>query len=217
MVDIVYLFHNRLEYNKIVFPQLIKEIKANEKIINNVFIYDDISVDGSADFIKDMLDKNEIKHTLKTNNYHSSVKQLQDAVDNSQSKYIMKIDSDILIPDDYIKIMYKIIEKYDYIGFLAAKETGDLPYIADKLKLEKTRNIGGVGIFRKSLFNKKLKPFDRYYGFTKFQWESSGKKFWVNGMTNTVLDKSIAFSRVEEYTDLGWSRNVDGAKNYVKK
>jgi len=218
MITIIYTFHNRLEYNKIVFPQLLKEIKNADFLINDIFIYDDMSKDGSTEYIQKMLKDNNIKHNFYRKEYNSSVKQLQHTVENCKTKYIIKIDSDILIPDNYITTLYNVMEKTRKdVGFLAARETGDLPKIENNLTLEETRNIGGVGIFRRKVFNEKLYPFDRYYGFTKFQWSNLAKKYWITGMTNTVLDKSLAFSRVEEYTSLNWSRNVNGAKNYIRK
>jgi len=215
MITMMYTFHNRLEYNKIVFPQILKEVKENEYLIKDFFIYDDMSDDGSSEYIKKMLKINNIHYNLIRKEYNSSVTQLQDTIDKCTTKYILKIDSDILIPDKYISTLFNIMESNNFIGFLSAESIDSLPYIIDNITLIKTKNIGGVGIFKRNVFNEKLVSNNIYYGFTEFQWKSKYQKFWINGVSMCDLDKSLAYSRIEEYSKLGLTRN--NKTDFIKK
>jgi glycosyltransferase involved in cell wall biosynthesis len=217
MISIIYSFHNRLEYNKITFPKFLYECLRDVGLIDNIFIYDDNSTDGSTEFIQNIINKFDYSilniHFIKKVIGNSTF-QIINTVENCKSKYIVKVDNDILIPDHYFNTLLKTIIDNDEYGFLMAIENNNnFPQNinVDKLVIE-VPHIGGVGIFKKEIFNKiTLKSENKFFGFTDFQnkaKEYGYKTGKINFITVVNLDGSPLYSRVNEYQEKGFSRNL---------
>jgi hypothetical protein len=128
----------------------------------------------------------------------------------------VKVDNDILIPNKYFETLYWLMEKHSDIGFLMMPEVSCFPFIEEKekLSLKDRPNIGGVGIFRRDIFEQKgeIKTHKKFFGFTKYQNEAK-KELGLRtcelvNSGNMNLDASLIYSRVKTYESKGWGRNL---------
>lgn len=217
-ITVICPIFNRVEYTKLSFPKIVHECIRNKDLIQEVFVYDDESTDGSSEFVQSIINryKNEIKFNYVRKKIGNSTFQINETYKNTQSKYLVKIDNDIVIPTGYFNTLHWLMEKHETIGFLMMPECGDFPFINDKtqLSINDRSHIGGVGIFRKNIFDKKgdIISENGFFGFTAYQnqakKEQGVRTCELVGSGNMNLDASPIYSRVKYYEKMGWGRNL---------
>jgi glycosyltransferase involved in cell wall biosynthesis len=218
-ITVIFSVFNRLEYTELTLPKMLHEAIQPSGLIEQVRIYDDMSTDGSSEFVEGVINRVapispfEILHIRKE--IGNSTFQTNDTYKNTQSKYLVKIDNDILIPTGYFKTLHWLMEKHESIGFLMMPETADFPFIKDKeLSINDRTHIGGVGAFRRSIFEKQgdIEGKARFFGFTAYQKKAKQdlgvRACELVGSGNTNLDASPVYSRVKYYEQMGWGRNM---------
>ena len=223
-ISVIYPCYNRLYYTQITLPQVINECRNSK---HNIFLYiiDDMSSDGTKEFIESI----PINECL-NENYQVIRKKVGNSTDqinevlsiSSNVDYIIKVDNDTLIPDGCFDIAIKLIHKYTTYGFLGFGlwPRNHFPFIFDDISLVDSEFIGGIGIFRKSVFDE-LGPISKrkkYFGFGKYQKKAKEMGWgiaWINGIRIMDLDESAAFSHINHYKEKGFSRNNIGEINSV--
>lgn len=220
MVTIIYLVHNRLEYTKMSLPIIVREVKQS-KLVDQLIIFDDNSDQHTANYIESFKLKKKLKERYRYifENKGNTTWQINWCIANCKSKYIYKIDNDILIPEGAIEILFKAIDCRKKLSFLMMKEVAGLPHVR-KLAVKNASHIGGVGMFRMSTLREKglITSSGTYFGFTRYQEEAirdmKVTAGIMKGCGNTNLDMS-EWSRVDEYTKKGWSRNLGKKENTI--
>lgn len=217
-ITIIYPMHNRLEYTKLTLPKLIHDAIHSEKLVQEIRVYDDLSTDGSSEFAQALIDKHKkaVKINYVRKKIGNSTFQINDTYKNTKSDFLIKVDNDILIPTGYIKTLHWLMDKHESIGFLMMPEVGDFPFIKDKTELfiNDRTHIGGVGAFRRDIFEKQgdIKTGQKFFGFTAFQNKAKAelgvRTCELIGSGNTNLDASQVYSRVRHYEKMGWGRNM---------
>ena len=223
-ISVIYPCYNRLYYTQITLPQVINECRNSK---HNIFLYiiDDMSSDGTKEFIESIpinkcLNENYLVIRKKVGN---STDQINEVLSISSSvDYIIKIDNDTLIPDGCFDIAIELIHKYTRYGFLGFGlwPRNLFPFIFNDISLVDSEFVGGIGIFRKSVFDE-LGPIPnrkKYFGFGKYQKKAKEKGWniaWINGIRIMDLDESAAFSHINHYKEKGFSRNNIGEINSV--
>lgn len=211
-IDVLYCSHNRLEYTKITFPKVLEQCQNVRKL----WIRDDASIDGTFEFIESTL-KNSIAKLkcqvdIKQGTYGNSVDQMNELVEGSDADFFIKIDNDILIPEDYVATLYRCTGD-ESLFCLMMSECSGIPFIKDAYDYvyRPAGHIGGVGIFRASVM-RKMGPIPterRFFGFTGYQQracrDNNMKAGQMTQAANMNLDLSC-YSRAKEYTKKGWSR-----------
>lgn len=217
-ITVIYPMFNRIEYTRLSFPKMIHECLQNKDLIESIFIYDDNSEDGSSEFVKEIVDK--YKKDLNINYIRkkigNSTFQINNTYKKTESKYLVKIDNDIVIPTGYFPTLHWLMDKHPTIGFLMMPECGDFPFIHPKteLSINDRSHIGGVGIFRRDIFVKKgdINSEKKFFGFTTYQnqakKEQGVRTCELVGSGNMNLDASPVYSMVKEYEECGWGRNM---------
>lgn len=217
-ITVIYPAFNRVEYTMLTFPKLIHECIKYEKHIEKVFVYDDNSDDGTSLILQTLIDKHKDKVNFEyiRQKIGNSTFQTNNTYKNTDSKYLVKIDNDILIPTGYFEHLHWLMDKHESIGFLMMPEVGDFPFIKPKeeLSLHDRTHIGGVGIFRKEIFDKlgDINSNQKFFGFTQYQ-NLAKKQLGVRtcelrGSGNMNLDASPVYSMVKNYEEKGWGRNM---------
>lgn len=211
-VDVIYPLHNRLYYTQFTFPVILQEC-LNSAAFNKLWVYDDNSTDGSGLFVQNLIDMNRdvlnVEYTKKK--IGNSVDQINDTYPKTDSRFLVKVDNDILVPYGYIDHMAVLIEENEDIGFLMMEETQGWPYIDSWDFFHRpSDHIGGVGIFRKIIFDTlgPIKTEKRFFGFTRYQQKACKKMKFICAEAdagNTNLDLS-PLSRAWEYEEKGYSR-----------
>jgi len=184
-----------------------------------------MSSDGTKEFIESIpinrcLNDNYLVIRKKVGNSTDQINEVLSI--SSNVDYIIKIDNDTLIPDGCFDIAVKLIHestKYGFLGF-GLWPRNLFPFIFDNISLVDSEFIGGIGIFRKSVFDE-LGPIPKrkkYFGFGKYQKKAKEIGWgiaWINGIRILDLDESAAFSHINYYKEKGFSRNNIGDINSV--
>lgn len=217
-ITVIFPMFNRVEYTKLSFPKVVHECLKNKDLIESIFVYDDNSEDGSSEFVQPIINryKNDLNFVYTRKSIGNSTFQINNTYKNTESKYLVKIDNDIVIPTGYFQTLHWLMEKHQNIGFLMMPEVADFPFINPKenLSLTDRTHIGGVGIFRRSIFVKKgdIISDKKFFGFTTYQnqakVEQSVRTCELTGSGNMNLDASPVYSMVKEYEKAGWGRNM---------
>jgi glycosyltransferase involved in cell wall biosynthesis len=221
-ITVIYPMFNRLEYTKLTFPKMLHEAIRSHNLIEQIRVYDDNSMDGSSDFVKTIIERLEMEGKLPFEVLHirksigNSTYQTNDTYKHTNSKYLVKIDNDIIIPTGYYETLNWLMDKHESIGFLMLPEVADFPFIKDKkdLSLHDRTHIGGVGAFRRSIFVKQgdINSDKKFFGFTAYQNKAKNdlgvRTCELRGSGNTNLDASPVYSRVKYYEQMGWGRNM---------
>jgi len=216
-VDVIYPCHNRLDYTRITFPRVVHECKIS-KVFNHLYVYDDASTDGTGEFLLEVLEHSGVPHTLYSAAIGNSTYQINRTVELSETKYLYKVDNDILIARGMLQHLFDYMEEHDDWAFTMAKQTDVFPCgipTADPKWLHRSF-IGGVGMFRRSVFDEMgtIKSSKRFFGFTDYQVQAQRKlgvrSVQVDTITTLNLDVCPWWSRKEHYTKTGESRNMFG-------
>lgn len=212
MITLIYPVHNRLHYTRMSLPIVIEE--AKNPLVKEFIIFDDNSEEDTVHYIKSLkIDKIlGKKFTLIRKEIGNSTDQINHCIKNCNTKYIYKVDNDILIPEGAVQVLFNEIDRRKKVSFLMMRETAGKPYIK-KLDIRPASHIGGVGIFRMATLKKKglITPKSRFFGFTQYQAECikefKTKAAILKHCGNTNLDMS-KWSRVDKFVKKGWSRNI---------
>lgn len=220
MITVLYPVHNRLEYTKMSLPRVIEECK--NKLVKHFIIFDDNSEKDTVNYINSLNISSILgkKYIYKRQKVGNSTGALNYCIEHFNTKYLYKIDNDILIPKGAIDVMFTEIDRRKRVSFLMMRETAQKPYI-NRLEVKDASHIGGVGIFRMETLKKrgKINSSGRFFGFTLYQQQCI-RDFRVKACVltkcgNTNLDMS-KWSKVKEYTKKGWSRDIRlDAKNTI--
>ena len=91
------------------------------------------------------------------------------------------------------------------------------------IKYRRTDHVGGIGLFRRSVFKTHPlpKPSGTYYGFTEWQWEHQDvRKCWIDPPLPVFLLDHLPVepwrSLGKEYVNKGWQRESWGEYDEVK-
>lgn len=222
MITLIYPVHNRLHYTRLTLPRVIEE--AKNPLVKEFIIFDDNSEEDTVKYIKSLKIDKVLgkKFTLIRKLIGNSTDQINHCIQKCDTKYIYKVDNDIVIPVGAVQTLFNEIDRRKKISFLMMRETAGKPYI-QKLDLREASHIGGVGIFRMATLKKKglIIPRERFHGFTIYQQEcikeQKVKAAILKHCGNTNLDMS-KHSRVDKFVKKGWSRKIinEGNTKYRK-
>lgn len=195
-------------------------------MFGHLFIYDDASSDGTSTFIEELPLKRALgdRYTVIRKRIGNSTSQIMETLERTDSPYILKIDNDTLIPEGTFDAAVELMSSNAKLGFLgigyhlAPPGRKGLPFIEKNVSVEPAKHIGGIGVFRRAVFDQigGIKSRNRFFGFTKYQLEAKSRGWqigWAKGIWVTDLDESSSFSQLDKYTQNGWGRNIIGEVN----
>lgn len=215
-IDVLYCTHNRLDYTKITFPKVLEQCQN----VHKLWIRDDISTDGTWEYLINTVNESRVKLNcqidIKCQGYGNSVDQMNELIEKSEADFFVKIDNDILVPDNYISNLMIPFLNNDSLFCLMMSECSGLPFVKSVDYVYRPSNhIGGVGIFRADIM-RKVGPIPterRFYGFTGYQQRAcrdySLKAGQMTEAANMNLDISC-YSKAKGYTKRRWSRMFNG-------
>lgn len=233
-VDILFVSHNRLAYTRESFTALIDNTYWDD--VSGVFIADDLSTDGTAQWLTaaadDAFSETHLEdHWWITNerfggpvnaiNWYLDQAELLDRPDDS---VFVKIDNDFIVCPGWLQEMTGVLTlnpDVDILGF----EPRNGPAIPCPATYPNNRHalyaefIGGKGLIRRRAFEHcrptRLPGLNGYQGFTQWQMKHDHiVKAWVRpdlpvfGI-DQLPERTSWRQLAYDYTAKGWSRNWD--------
>ncbi len=150
-----------IAYNEeTTIPRAIKSIYSQKNLENfEIVVVDDCSKDKTFEVVVKLAEKhNEIRlFKNKTNKGRGFSRNF--GVLKSMGKYVAFVDADIILPNNWLEVCKKNVEKYDAVGGIAVPD-GDVMYVYRKFNLtpkvskHTTSVTGNNGFFKKEVLDK---------------------------------------------------------------
>lgn len=217
-VDVLYLAQNRKAFTRITFELLLRN--TNWDRVRRLVVYDDGSQDGTADYLRQNIDRCPAEHDLIAvdyyERYNSPVGIMLDYLAGDAGEWFTKIDNDVVLPEGWLDALVDTAavagDAIDLLGFEAGMterppETGEPRY-----EIREARHIGGVGLMRSGCFraHHRPRPRGRHFGFTEWQHASDLRIGWLTpDLRSPLLDRMPTHPFVtlsDRYVGLGWQR-----------
>ena len=193
MVDILFLAHKRPEFTRASLRALL----ANTNHQENFYVCTDNGCDGMGfpelrGLPNCTVDRFHYGGPVAcTNGFLNSLKQMRAAdklPPEATPEFIAKIDNDVIVPPGWLPACLDIMRRFPNIDLLGIEpwtpdtklfrwNTPVMPEPANYWKFlpRPVSHIGGIGVFRRSAFERFGRPVpnaaDGRYGFTEWQWQ----------------------------------------------
>lgn len=147
MLSIIVLNYNRIRYSKKTIQNLIKKTTVPHEFI----FVDNGSVDGTRAYLKRLERKTnakQVKWVFNPSNYGVAGGR-NSGLKIAEGDYLMTIDDDIIVPDDYDKKLIEICDNIPNIGItgVCVERKGDRLPIATindvRVRVKREGNLGG--------------------------------------------------------------------------
>ncbi len=209
-VDLMFPCHNRLEYVKAAFQNLLDN--TDWTLVKHLWLVDDDSTDGTAEYLKACEFSIGYKATLARGNFGGPVAAMNHVLDRTHADVIAKIDSDCIVPPGWLNTMLGVLDEHPNVDALGMEPAFADPLQPDYVKrtCKPARWVGGQGLIRTSVFAKHRPVAKRrYFGWTQFQRQYVCSA-WVSPDIAAFNLDHLPFepwkSLAAEYVENGWSR-----------
>jgi hypothetical protein len=173
-LDILYLSWNRREFTEFSWGNLRENTDWGQ--VRKLFIYDDHSTDGTAEFMREQVDlmNGHLEVVYWSGiKFGSPVAIMNHYLAQEPAEVFAKIDNDIVVPPDWLPEMLGVLERNPEIELLGMEAGMTGPPNADSPSehtWEPSSHIGGVGLMRSSAFltRRRMIPVE-HFGFTEWQ------------------------------------------------
>jgi len=211
-IDILYLSWNRLELTKASFAALARH--TDWPSISRLVIYDDGSVDGTAEWLQEEGAKLPVPaFDFRRVIFHAPAATMNDYVSTSEAEIFAKIDNDIAVPKDWLEAMLGVMERNPEVELLGmeAARTGLPVENVTRYEFEPGTHMGGVGLVRLSAFDgRRPIPARGRFGWTEWQHRHDPVRGWIKPDLRVVqldlIPEEPWISLAAEYVERGWSR-----------
>lgn len=230
MIDLIYTAHNRLEFTQKTLQTLTDNTAW--RLISSATIYDDASVDGTSAWLREFVACNPL-WKYRGGKFDSTVYAIRNTYCRGPGRYIAKIDNDTMVPPHWLEDCVKAMDatpSIDLLGIEAITKDSTLPVLRDPVldglhvprDILQTDHIGGIGIFRSSVFDRCGLPqmqSTAYNGFTEWQHSNKDRLHvgWLTPPLPVCLLDHVPFepwaSLTARYIEKGWMREGWGTYN----
>jgi hypothetical protein len=180
-LDILFLCHGRLEFTRETLPALLEN--TDWELVDRLVVYNDAATDGheTTKFLMETLPK---MAELRKTNLRSPVGVMNHFMWRSHAEIFAKVDNDIMVPPGWLEAMLGVMEGHpdlELLGMAAAMSAlnppDETPAAYDYMPAS---NIGGVGLMRKSAFERHPWPVPNgRFGFTEWQHRYNPVRGWI--------------------------------------
>ncbi len=217
MIDILFLSHNRLEFTKLCFENLIKNTNWSE--VARLVIYDDESTDGTREYLERLAgapSRNTVSGNveLRTGAFGSPVAIMNNYLRRDPAKMFAKIDSDTMVPPMWLDECLRVMDMHPRVDLLGIEAFRPVkPGTVDGRSVDSAAFIGGIGLMRSRAFRYSMpNPDGKHFGFTSWQEKDTEmEKAWLNpALPVFLLDwipREPFRTLTAEYVKRGWNRD----------
>lgn len=212
-VELLFTSHNRLEFSQESFAAL--HSNTNWELVSRLHVCDDQSRDGTYEFLAEAIRDFPVPVTLLRQPFLGSVNGLIATAERVEAPMLAKIDNDVIVCPGWLDTMHEVLTGSERLDALGMEPGFGAHYsftfgLTEKRVWKPARWIGGVGLFRTSIFRRgRLRQNDRYFGLTAF-WRRYARCGWVTpDLPVFLLDKLPLEpwrSLTKQYVLRGWSR-----------
>jgi glycosyltransferase involved in cell wall biosynthesis len=203
---------NRLEYTKITLENAL--LMSTPELVKELLIVDGPSKDGTREYLVDRLKGDfPFPARLVTISDRHVVHAMLAAYRELKGKWVAKIDSDTIVPPQWLERCLAIAKKEPEIW---AWGVGPLvvgpPFECKKWGkgFQLAKNVGGIGLFRRDAWKGLVPETPPYFGWTARQHKASWGSAWVNppvlAFTLDLLPFEPWRSLGLQYEEKGWQR-----------
>lgn len=219
MIDVLYVSFNRLAYVKQTFQALLAN--TNWSLVNRLYICDDGSEDGTAEYLRDWLprldDRGINRRFISTFGGPVAAMNLylNEAHDGPDSDRFAKIDSDFIVCPGWLEEslhQMTIHPGIDVFGLQPRLGPAQAPPCLTRT-VEQARFIGGIGLIRHRTFELcRPRPSGEhgYQGWTQYQTAHDFRKAWITPDLPCFCLDLLPFepwiSQAREYVEKDWMR-----------
>ncbi len=217
MIDVLYLTFNRLAFTRFSWKMLVRN--TNWDLVNKLYIHDDLSDDGTDQWIKKQIKQAppdaDIVFEQPNSRLWSPPAVMNRMVTWTDSEWFAKIDNDIVVPAGWLEAMLEVIEsnpEVELLGMEAGRGLSQTPDWDGVYRFEPGSHMGGVGLLKAEALRRRVRMIETKgrYGFTEWQHEYNPVRGWINPDLPVVSLDRVPFepwlSLSAQYVDQGWQR-----------
>lgn len=227
-LEVLYVAKNRFEFTKASFNCLVQN--TNWSLVSKLVVYDDGSIDDTADWLISRLRESAIPHELRFSNLGGPASIMIDYIQKSDADLFVKIDNDVMVPPGWLDVCVDQMNFNNHLDLLGIEpyfsrtphfQGGQISpqpelftrLLSDDPVYAPCDSIGGIGLMRRRVFVKypDLKMHSIYGGFTEWQLRHRDiiKGWMVPPLKVFLLDRMPIEpwrSLSIEYIAKGWQR-----------
>lgn len=226
MTEILFLTHNRLEFARASFEELLAN--TDWSLVDRLWLFDDTSRDGTQHEVLQWARRSPAEAKIVRGSWGSPVTALGEFAGVASSPLLAKIDSDTMLPPGWLNDCVAVMDKSD-VSLLGIEARGranafghvtkpDAAPAGVEREADPAEWIGGIGVFRRSAFDGVVKPHvaigeGKWFGWQAWQIRAATrgvKAGWIKPSLQVFLLDRMPMdpwrSLSLEYIHKGWQR-----------
>lgn len=212
-VDLMYLACNRLEFTRETFSNLLAN--TDWQFVNQLFVYDDGSTDGTAEWLRDQYGNAPVKARMIHTRHGSPVAAQNDFIRRASAPWLAKTDNDAMLPPRWLGQSLDVIDAHPELSMLGIEAM--YPHSDDPKAVRSytpARFVSGLALYRSSAFSRSLpRPIRKWFGLEEWQMAHSNRLVtgWITPALPVFLLDRFPFdpwrAHSDRYIRLGWQRS----------
>ncbi len=183
-IDLLYLTCNRIEFTIETFSTLLAN--TDWKLVNTLFLWDDGSVDGTLEWLREQKSRVPTHVELVTTRFGSPVRAMSEWIRRARAPILAKIDNDTMAPPDWLSESLAVMDRHPELHFLGIEAL--YPAVAGRLDRGYAPSdwISGLGLYRRRAFERTQPTVhEKYFGLE--EWQMRQGSALVRGWMNPAL------------------------------
>jgi hypothetical protein len=216
VIDLLFVAYKRFEFVKASFENLCAN--TNWALVRNLYIYVDGDTEQPSDvrlWLMTQAPTPPVNTRVRAAQYGGPVAIMNDYLRGHDAPIFGKIDDDTMVPYGWLDACLDVMEKHPKLDLLGIEAFMPVGSSECERGYTAAKHIGGIGLMRRSAFDKEKPRARGRMGFTEFQHEHPEiQKGWINPalpvflLDRLPLEPWASLSR--EYVKKGWQRPWPG-------
>lgn len=210
MVSLFMPTMNRKEMAAIALDTLFKN--TTPALVKELVIVDGSSDDGLHEYlVHRVAAPTPFPARLVTITQRHVVAAMQTGYEEIRSALIAKVDSDTMVPPQWLEALLSPMRRYDSLWVLGMQAWGEIKDVSPEERgFIAAEFVGGIGLFRREAWKGLLPLGDTYFGWNNHQASRPWGKGWLNPSIKVFLLDCLPFEPFRTlrkvYREKGWHR-----------
>lgn len=216
-VDILFSAWNRFEFVVASLNALLSN--TDWARVQRLTIYDDGSTDGTRPWLRAIAGAapagEGVQVDYRESDFRSPILVMQDWISRSEAPLLAKVDSDTVLPPGWLTIAVDILDRHPALGLLGLEAVDPRTIGPGERSFVVAKQIGGIGLFRRSVLCDPVKPIQKYFGWQHWQRAHPAVvKGYIRPALATILLDRMPMEPwrglSDSYVAAGWQRPWKG-------